>query len=255
MKVNEFFNFSSSPFLNNHDSMYESKDYREIDKRLEFFNEQSGTALFTGIHGTGKSTIIKYLLDTTNKNIYIRGGDLTSFEFFNQLGRSLEIDTNHCHISKIYEDIVTRSETYKANNKKLVIIIDDIERLPVKTLEGFKLLCDSEISLIIIGHSSFRSRLKDGRLAFLVNDIIINYDCGGLSVSETKEYIKHRLSLVSDNGLNIDDRYFNTIFTYTNGIPQIINKYMSTVLLIAYIRNTKTIDNKLLQLANDEMEI
>ena len=52
MKVNEFFNFSSSPFLNNHDSMYESKDYREIDKRLEFFNEQSGTALFTGIHGT-----------------------------------------------------------------------------------------------------------------------------------------------------------------------------------------------------------
>lgn len=79
MKVNEFFNFSSSPFLNNHDPMYESKDYREIDKRLEFFNEQSGTALFTGIHGTGKSTIIKYLLDTTNKNIYIRGGDLTSF--------------------------------------------------------------------------------------------------------------------------------------------------------------------------------
>lgn len=183
MKVNEFFNFSSSPFLNNHDSMYESKDYREIDKRLEFFNEQSGTALFTGIHGTGKSTIIKYLLDTTNKNIYIRGGDLTSFEFFNQLGRSLEIDTNHCHISKIYEDIVTRADTYKANNKKLVIIIDDIERLPVKTLEGFKLLCDSEISLILIGHSSFRSRLKDGRLAFLVNDIIINYDCGGLSVS------------------------------------------------------------------------
>ena len=109
--------------------------------------------------------------------------------------------------------------------------------------------------MIIIGHSSFRSRLKDGRLAFLVNDIIINYDCGGLSVSETKEYIKHRLSLVSDNVLNIDDRYFNTIFTYTNGIPQIINKYMSTVLLIAYIRNTKTIDNKLLQLANDEMEI
>ena len=109
--------------------------------------------------------------------------------------------------------------------------------------------------MIIIGHSSFRSRLKDGRLSFLINDIIINYDCGGLSVSETKEYIKHRLSLVSDNGLNIDDRYFNTIFTYTNGIPQIINKYMSTVLLIAYIRNTKSIDNKLLQLANDEMEI
>lgn len=255
MKVNDFFGFSSSPFINNINSLYESKDYKEISKRLEVFLEQSGVALFTGIHGIGKSIIVNNLLDKTNKNIYISGSDLTPFEFFNQLGRVLEINTNHCHISKIYEDIKLRVNNYKESSKKMVIVIDDVEKLPTKTLEALKLICDSEVSLILIGHTSFRSRLKDGRLAYLINDISINYDCLGLSLNETKEYIKHRLSLVSKQDSLIEDRYFNTIYTYTSGVPQIINKYMSTVLLVAYIRNTKNIDNKLLQMASEEMEI
>ena len=102
---------------------------------------------------------------------------------------------------------------------------------------------------------SLVSWFLDSRYSFLVNNIIINYDCIGLSLNETKEYIKKRLISAGASQDLIEDKLFSTIYDYTDGNPQIINKYMSTVLLTACINNTLKIDNKILKIAKEEMEI
>lgn len=261
MKVNEFFGFDSSPFSRNIKTIYESKDYLEISKRLDFFIGEDGVALITGLHGLGKTMIVDYLLDRTDKVVYIQNNDLSLFEFFNYLGKQLDVKTNHCHMSSILADIDNRVLTYNNAGKKVILVIDDVDDISYKVIESLKYLYETRrdkskgMSILLLGHSSFRARCKDPRFSFLINNIIINYDCVGLSLNETKEYIKHRLRCAGSNEQLIDDKYFNTIYSYTEGNPGVINKYMSTVLLVAYVNKTKEIDGKILKIAKDEMEI
>lgn len=261
MKVNDFFGFSFSPFSRNIDVIYESKDYLEIEKRLNVFIGEDGVALITGLHGLGKTMIVDYLLDGTDKVIYIQNNDLSLFEFFNYLGKQLDVKTNHCHMSQILADIDNRVMTYHSAGKKVILVLDDIDDISYKVVESLKYLYETRrdkrkgMSILLLGHPSFRARCKDPRFSFLINNIIINYDCVGLSLNETKEYINHRLKRAGYMDNLIDDKYFGTIYSYTEGNPQIINKFMSTVLLVAFINNTKAIDNKLLKIAKDEMEV
>lgn len=261
MKVNEFFNLKYSPFSRSNKSIFESKDYLEISKRLNFFLGEDGIALITGLHGLGKTTMVDSLLNTTDKIVYIRNNDLSLFEFFNYLGKHLDVKTNHCHMSQILADIDNRVTTFYNAGKKVILIIDDIDDISYKIIESLKYLYETRsdkrkgMSIILIGHSSFRTRCKDPRFSFLVNNIIINYDCIGLSLNETKEYIKKRLISAGASQDLIEDKLFSTIYDYTDGNPQIINKYMSTVLLTACINNTLKIDNKILKIAKEEMEI
>ena len=261
MKVNEFFEFNYLPFSRNLRTIYESKDYLEISKRLDFFIGEDGIALITGLHGLGKTTIIDHLLNTMDKVVYIQNNDLSLFEFFNYLGKQLDVKTNHCHMSQILADIDNRVTTYYSAGKKVILVIDDADDISYKIIESLKYLYETRnnkqkgMSILLLAHPTFRSRCKDPRFSFLINNIIVNYDCVGLSLNETKEYIKHRLKDAGYDKPLIEDRYFNTIYSYTEGNPQIINKFMSTVLLVAFTSNTKEIDNKILKIAKDEMEI
>lgn len=256
MKVNDYFNFKYSPFSRNINPLYESKDYLEIKKRLEFFLEEDGLALITGAHGLGKSSIVNSLLSKTNKIIKVTNSNLSLFEFLNCIGRSLEVEVSHCHLSLILADIKQRVFNYSKIGNKVILIIDDVECLDLKVLESLKYLYEIDnMYIILLGHTSFRTRCKDTKLISLTNNIITNYDLVGLSINETKEYIKYRLRLALGDENLIEDKYYSNIHEFTKGNPQIINKYMSTVLLIATINNTKTLNNSIFKEAKDEITI
>lgn len=262
MKLNEFYKFHQSPFKRNIGSLYESKDYKEIYQRLMYFVEEEGIALITGASGIGKTMITRSIVNQTNeKVIYIPNNELTLFEFYNCLGRMMEVPTNHCHMSQILMDISHRIDAYDSIGKKVLLIIDDAETLEYKIIMDLKHLYESNnikrtgMKIILLGHSSFRGKIKRANNTALLNNITTNYECVGLTMNETKEYIQHRLKRAGGDVAMIDDRYYNTIYSYTDGKPQIINKYMSTVLLVQYIKKATKIDNKILKLAQQEMEI
>lgn len=258
MKMNEYFGFKASPFSNRTKILYESKDYLQIKQRMNFYLEEDGVALITGLHGTGKTKIVNSLLPKKDRIIYIPNSDLTLFEFMNCVGSQLEVDTAHCHISKIVADINRRVDTFRRSGEKVILIIDGIENAPLKMIESLKFLYDCEESgmyVILVGHSSFRAKCKDTKLQFLVNNIVTNYDCVGLSLNETKDYIKLRIKAVGGDENLIEDKFYSSIYEYTKGNPQIINKFMATVFLTAYMNNTKEINNKIIKLAKDEIVI
>lgn len=256
MKVNDYFNFTSSPFSRNTSKLYESKDYLEIKKRLDFFLEEDGLALITGSHGTGKSVIINSLVSKKDKVITINNSDLTLFEFLNCIGRSLEVEVSHCHLSLILDDIRQRVFNYSKIGSKVILIIDDSESLDIRILENLKYLYELDnMYIILVGHTNFRNRCKDHRLLSLANNTITNYDLVGLSSNETKEYIKFRLRQAKSDENLIEDKYYSNIHEFTKGNPQLINKYMATVFLIAAINDTKIINNSILKQAKDEIEI
>lgn len=261
MKINDYFNLKYSPFSNNVSTLYESKDYLETKRRLEYFLDEEGIALITGSSGVGKSQCVLSNIDTNKyKVIYVQNNDLTLFEFFNYLGNELDIQTSHCHMSIILADIQKQISSYYKANKKVVIIIDGVESLQSKIIESLKYLCysrfdDYKTNIILIGHTSFRARIKRESFKTIESNIITNYDFLGLSLNETKDYIKHRLDLAGGDINLIDDKYYNAIYSYSDGNPMRINKYMYNLLLLLYSLKTKEVTSKLLKAVQDEVEI
>lgn len=163
-------------------------------------------------------------------------------------------------MSIILSDIQKQLSSYYRINKKVIIIIDDVETLQAKILETLKYLCFSpfgqyKANIVLIGHTSFRARCKRETFKFIEANIITNYDLSGLSLNETKDYIKHRLSLAGGDTNLIEDKYYNVIYSYTGGSPTCVNKYMSNLLLLLYSLKTKEITSKLLKAVSDEVEI
>ena len=261
MKVNDFFNMKYSPFSRNIEILYESKDYLETKRRLEYFLDEEGIALISGPSGIGKSQCVLSCIDSNKyKVIYIPNNDLTLFEFFNYLGNKLDIPTAHCHMSIILADIQKQMSSYYKADKKVIIVIDDVETLQARILEALKYLCyssfnDYKANIVLIGHTSFRARCKRESFKYIESNIITNYDFQGLSINETRDYIKHRLSLAGGDQITIEDKYYNAIYSYTDGIPTSINKYMSNLLLLLYSLKTKEVTHKLLKAVQDEVTI
>ncbi len=262
MRVNDYFGFNYSPFKRNIRNIYESKDYLEIKERLDYFLENEGIALITGSSGSGKTVITKSIVNKLeDKVIYIQNNDLTMFEFYNCLGKMMDVSTNHCHMSQILIDINHCIKRNGSMGKKIILIIDDVDMLDKKIVKTLKYLYESDseessgMKIILLGHSSFRETCKRERYSGLMENMTINYDCVGLSLNETKGYIQHRIKEAGGNEQMIEDKYFGTIYDYTNGSAQNINRYMSSLLLIMYKSKVQEVNNKILKMAQQEMEI
>ena len=253
-KINEYFNFNNTPFINNEDDIYESYDYSQIKARIEFLLDNEEIGLITGFHGAGKTSIInKIFKDKNIKTIYLSVTDMSLFDFYVYIGQALDVNTNHCHKLRIIKDIEYSIRNSKDNT---ILILDDVEEIDIKILKLIKSLSEVKgLHIILIGHTSFRSALKDTRKSFIESHIITNYECKGLSLNELKEYIKWNLNKVNYNEVLVDDRYYRSIHEITDGSIQVINKFMSNLLLIMTINNTKQVTSKLIEDTKDEMEI
>ena len=75
-----------------------------------------------------------------------------------------------------------------------------------------------------------------------------------LSLDESKEYIKYRLSVAGFNNKIFDDDVYPKIYNYTGGIPRLINTLCDTALTCAFADNRKIIDNNEFEVALNELQ-
>lgn len=257
IKINEFFNFSYSPFRKDISSLYESKDYSQLKARISFLLDNEGIGLFTGNNGVGKTVMINNLVSKeVYKVISLSGSSLSLFDLVTYIGQILEVDTSHCHKLRIIKDIENAISSYNLKGEKIILVINEAEELEYPILKLIReLIAVQGLYVILVAHTSFRSMCKDSKKSFLIPHILTNYNCLGLSNDETKQYIEYRLNLANYKDKLIDDKYYPLINDLTNGNPQTINKFMSNLLLIMAINNVKKASGTLIRKAKDEMDI
>ena len=72
-------------------------------------------------------------------------------------------------------------------------------------------------------------------------------DCGGLTLSETKEYINHQLDIVKCKNSIFDERCFPIIHSLASGSPRKINQFCYASLFEAYKDKTSVITDEILK--------
>ncbi len=226
--------------------------------------DNKGFLLLTGDVGTGKTTIINTLLNNLDDDViaaHVPDPDLEHLDFFNFIANVFSIDKKFStkgeflnHLSKFLHDAYSK-------NKKVLLIIDEAQRLKPELLEEIRLLSNIErqdtklLNIFFVGQEEFNNVLIEPENRALRQRITINYYIEPLTENETKEYIKHRLNIAGSKRNIFSSSAIREIFSFSKGFPRLINIICDLALLTGYVKEQKTINELIIKECAKELQI
>jgi pSer/pThr/pTyr-binding forkhead associated (FHA) protein len=151
-------------------------------------------------------------------------------------------------------------EQYAAG-KTLLLVIDEAQNLSRRVLEELRMLSGIEaqkeklLRVILAGQPELARRLEEPRLEQLRQRVRLQFHLSALSKRETREYIEHRLAVAGAEGRKIfEDDAFDLIFTYSGGVPRLINTICDTAMLCGFAEEQALIGRDLVMTAVEELQ-
>ncbi|MCX7738041.1 MAG: AAA family ATPase [Hydrogenothermaceae bacterium] len=254
MNYLKYFGLKEDPFKITPDYNYffPSLTHGVAETLLHYVVENSeGFGVIIGEPGTGKTTILKRFLSKLPENyIYalILSPRLAPEEFLkvllDEFGVSYDKNISKNEILKIIKRFL---EKKVLEGKKVLIIVDEAQNLPIETLEELRLLSNLEtekeklIQIILFGQPELEEKLNDERLRQLNQRILNKVSLSPLSEKEIKGYIYHRLRVAGNGDIEIYPEAIRRIYQYTHGYPRLVNIITSRALMVAFMQNSKAI--------------
>ena len=226
--------------------------------------ENKGFLLLTGDVGTGKTALINRLvkmIDVAAIVAKIPDPGLSSLEFFNFL--AIEFKMKKKFDSKGEFLIHLKHFLHKAHysQKKVLLIVDEAQRLNHDLLEQIRLLSNIElqdrklINIFFVGQTEFNEMLMEDRNRAVRQRITVSYHIDPLSETEARLYIKHRLKVAGASRDIFTRDALREIFTFSHGYPRLINIICDHALLTGYSYDLKSIDRKVIRECEQELQI
>ncbi len=250
-----FYKFSEKPFNTTPDSKFffpSSKHTEALNNLIYAINERKGFVVITGEIGAGKTTVYRTLLNKINLNTRvatITNTHLTCKELIAEILEELEVDYKPGTKQKLLSQLNAHLVKQLAQNINVVLIIDEAQNLTTKVLEEVRMLSNLEtekeklIQIILIGQPQLKKKLQNLKLEQFKQRIALYYHLYPLTKEESKQYIAHRIKLVSSNGIDFfTPEALELIYEHSGGIPRVINLICDSALLSGYICESKTIN-------------
>lgn len=204
----QFFGLTDEPFKKEikTSELFLSSSLKELFKRFEYIKEHRGIMAVCGEAGTGKTTALRYLIDSLNPKaflpLYIPLSTVRSTDFYRQLNRFLKGEKAHFK-SLVYQSIQKQIMDY-AVHKSIIpfIIFDEAHLLHDDNIRELQLItnfnCDTidPAVFILCGQPFLMDRLRKGILNSFYQRISLKYSLEPLKKEEMKKYIQHHLKLV-----------------------------------------------------------
>ncbi len=249
-----FFGLSDEPFrlTPDIDYFYPSKSHKEALELLSYFlKDGDGFALLVGYPGVGKTTLLKKLLTKIKEDLEIAlivAPMLTPNELIKSILNDLGIESNKDSLSENIQILQDYILQLAKSGKKLLLIIDEAQSLPLESLEQVRLLSNIEthnqkpLQIILSGQPELEVMVKD-KLPQLNQRITIRCYINSLNRDETIDYIQYRMAK-ANGSIDLTKKAKDEIFEVTKGIPRLINSLMKRSLVLAFARKMKQIDKK-----------
>ena len=262
-----FYNLKLKPFQITTDPkfLWLGEKHTEALATLKYgIMENKGFLLLTGDVGTGKTALINRLvqmIDVAAIVAKVPDPGLSSIDFFNFL--AVEFEMNKRFDSKGAFLIYLKTFLHKAYSihKKVLLIIDEAQRLNHELLEQIRLLSNIElqnrklINIFFVGQTEFKETLMEDRNRAVRQRIAVSYHIDPLSASESQQYIKHRLKIAGATREIFDKEAIREISTFSSGYPRLINIICDHALLTGYASDLKSINKKVIEECERELQI
>lgn len=214
-----------------------------------------GILLLTGDAGTGKTTLINVFLNSLGDQIIvikIPDPDLEDIDFRNYIADALDFKTTIPDQGSFFANFSYFLNTTATLGKKVILIIDECQRLSSKLLEEIIKLANIQneetklLKILLIGQNEFDDFLKKNTSRVLHQLIAINCAIAPFDLHETGEFIRHRLKIAGANRDIFSPEAITKIYEISAGIPCKINIICDIALLYGFGQKSKTVNGELI---------
>lgn len=246
--------------------LYMSAQHREALAHLLYGIQSGGFVQLTGEVGTGKTTIVRSLLEQlpAQTDVAMILNPMASVpellsSICDELGANYIADGNTVKtLTDALHAFLLRNH---AQGRNTVLLIDEAQLLSPDALEQIRLLTNLEtptaklLNIILVGQPELATILAQPSLRQLSQRITARFHLRPLSAAETQAYIHHRLSVAGRSASEtlVPATIARKVYQFSGGIPRLINIICERMLLGAYARNTQQLDNAIFAQAEKEV--
>jgi len=205
--------------------------------------EQDGYTVITGEVGSGKTTLVRYLLETLEhdfqigliSNTHKAFGDLLHW-VVSAFGIRREGRTD-AELHDAFVDFLVSGYRY---GKRTLLIIDEAQNLGSESLEEVRVLSNINadgahvMQLLLVGQPELRDLLRRRELTQVAQRVSTHYHLETLDRESVAPYIRHRLRIAGAQGPIFTESAVELIGRGSGGIPRLINQICETALVYAF---------------------
>jgi type II secretory pathway predicted ATPase ExeA len=265
-----YFGLRQAPFNITPDPsfLYLSASHREGLAQLSYgIRARKGFVVLTGEVGTGKTTLIHALLNDLNESCQtalifsaiVNPEDLlrSVCEEFGLIEPKRPLQEIHDYLVSLNEFLL---ESYR-KGENCALIIDESQNLSAEVLESIRLLSNFETSkdkllqILLVGQPELAVRLNSPELRQLKQRVMLRHHLRTLSLQECCEYVSNRLKVAGGERSIFTANALESIYSYSGGIPRIVNVLCDNALLTGYALGRKEIDTGILREVAEDLSI
>jgi len=262
--IREPFNVTPDPSF-----LYLSTSHREALAQLIYgIKARKGFIVLTGEVGTGKTTLIRALLRELN------GNNTQTSLIYNTIVTPKDLLRHVCDDYGIINYKQSRKssldyleflnefllESYKKSSN-CALIIDEAQNLSCKALETIRLLSNFEtaedklLQILLVGQPELATRLSSPELRQLKQRVTLRHHLRALNFAECSAYIAKRMEVAGGSSSVFTPRALETIYTYSGGVPRLVNILCDNGLLTAYALGQKSVKAPMIREVAEDLNI
>jgi general secretion pathway protein A len=263
-----FFGLNEKPFAITPDPryLYLSERHTEALAHLAYgISEAGGFIQLTGEVGTGKTTVLRSLLQQLPPHCdvaLILNPRVTPAEFLLGICDELHVRVPEGAAGSVKSlvDLLTHFLLdAHGRSRRIVLMVDEAQNLDADVLEQVRLLTNLEtatqklLQIILIGQPELREVLARPDLRQLAQRITGRYHLEALKKEETIAYVRHRARVAGANRDLFTPGAQRELHRLSGGVPRIINVIADRALLGAYTREQPIVNGALVRRAASEV--
>jgi len=261
-----FFGLNEKPFSITPDPryLYLGRRHAEALAHLLYgITESGGFIQLTGEVGTGKTTVVRSLLEQLPEHAEVAlvlNPRLSPAEFLLTICEELHIEVPDRSSPKAVVDALNE-HLLKAHaaGRRVVLIVDEAQNLSADVLEQIRLLTNLEtakqklLQIILIGQPELREVLARSDLRQLAQRITGRYHLEPLEADELRAYVRHRLEVAGSRVELFTPGAVKALHHHSGGIPRLVNVIADRALLGAWAREETVVSPAMARKAADEV--
>lgn len=254
----KFYGLSKKPFslIPDPSFLFLSAKHKKALTTLQYgLVSQAGFTVITGEIGSGKTTLVRSLLDKLRgdcevgliTNTHSAFGDLLTWVL-----AAFNIESSASNKAERYQAFVDFITEKSKEKQRVVLIVDEAQNMDIQTLEELRLLSNINVNqeimlqLVLVGQPELVEKLNQPELVQFSQRISIEYHLMPLSYEETEQYIHYRLKVAGSENTIFYPSACAALYYYSGGVPRLINNLGDLALVFAFAADKKKINWKVI---------